>query len=145
MISTVANSDFDKNPIQIIIKTMKRLRDQREAVVAITRRMGAAKAADKAILIANENTNSTAIFTTSTADSTGILVLNSLPLYTTGSHPIYKPAMEEAEYIEKGHIVMISSLENATEKENANGSFSLIFSDDFYDIPLSGHSTKRLP
>ena len=86
---------------------------------------------------ANENTKSTAIFTTSSSNAPRYSSSTAY-LYTMGSHPIYKPAMEEAAYIEKGHVLMISSLENTTTKKNSDGSFSLIFSDDFYDTPLSG-------
>ena len=86
---------------------------------------------------ANENTTSTAIFTTS-SNNAPIYSSSRAYLYTMGSHPIYKPAMEEAAYIEKGHVLMISSLENTETKKNSDGSFSLIFSDDFHDIPLSG-------
>ncbi|MBC6410418.1 MAG: IPT/TIG domain-containing protein [Ekhidna sp.] len=86
---------------------------------------------------ANENTRSTAIFTTST-DSSPRYQPSFVHLYTMGSHPLYKPAIEEAEYIEKGHVLMISSLENTTLKDNADGSSSLVFSDDFHDHPLSG-------
>ena len=46
-----ATSALDNKSEELIIKTMLKLRDQGKTVIAITHRMGAAKVADKTILI----------------------------------------------------------------------------------------------
>ena len=85
---------------------------------------------------ANENTTTTAIFAVSTIT---ISSYRAHPdLYTTDSHPLHKPAIEDAEYIAKGHVLMIVSLANPRTELQEDGSYSPLYSDDFHDITISG-------